>query len=76
MQEAADRYLRQGTDVPAIYPGTLEGMSQAMRDVRLASSRVPGEHLLSVVSTRRGRSAWRLYEDGQLTWTRDAGWLG
>lgn len=64
---AADCYLRLGTDVPQIYPGTLRDMSQAVRDTMYASKRIPGEHSLEVVCEGE-RMLIRVYENGALTW--------
>jgi hypothetical protein len=65
----ADRYLRQGTAVPVIYPGTVRYLSQAMKDALSASRRVPGPHLISVV--RNGeRYLIQEYENGTCTWIR------
>lgn len=67
-----ERYLRTGTAVPQIYPGTLENLQQAMEDATRASSRVPGPHCLYV---QRGSEKYLLqvYEGGHCTWVREAG---
>jgi hypothetical protein len=64
---AADCYLRRGTRIPQIYPGTLDAMVQAIKDAQRASSRVPGEHSLEVVCEGE-RMLIRVYENGALTW--------
>lgn len=65
----ADRYVRQGTAVPMIYPGTVKALSRAMADAVTLSRRVPGQHEISVV--RGGaRSVIQVYEDGECTWVQ------
>ena len=69
---AADRYLRTGTEVPQVYPGTLEHMVAAGKDTRRASAAQPGDHSLFAIYG----SEWhllRVYEDGELTWMYRAG---
>lgn len=69
--KAADRYLRQGTVVPQIYPGDLAGLTAALFDTEVLSRRVPGQHTLSLVHGGV-RAAFRTFEDGLLTWQYEA----
>jgi hypothetical protein len=65
----ADRYLRLGTPVPAIYHGTLSSLSQALRDARLLSERRSGQH--QVFAVRDGEwEPLQVYENGVCTWAR------
>lgn len=63
----ADRYLRTGTDVPCIYPGTMRWLSQAMKDAQAASERAPGQHIL--LGVRDGTAyTLQVYQEGTCTW--------
>lgn len=64
----ADRYVRTGTAVPVIYPGTLRSLQQALREAQRASCLITGEHVLKAVygSTR---VILRVFEAGECTWT-------
>jgi hypothetical protein len=64
---AADRYVRRGTEVPVIYPGTLRMMMTAEKEAFRASQRLPGRHLLFAVHGRQSRLL-RVYEQGECTW--------
>jgi hypothetical protein len=64
MTTAADRFLRTGTEVPQIYPGTERGLLQAARDTCAASIRKEGEHVLSAVYGKR-KTVIQIYEDSE-----------
>lgn len=63
----ADRYLRTGTPVPVIYPGTVAMLTRAISDAERHSRAVPGPHVLSALYGRE-RVVLRVYEAGALTW--------
>jgi hypothetical protein len=65
---AADRYLRTGTGIPEIYPGTLAMLARAVKAARQASARYPGEHYLEAVYPS-GRLTVQVWEDGACTWS-------
>lgn len=66
---SADRYLRTGAPVPAIYHGTMEALMGAIRDTQLVSARLDGQHFLEAVYGG-SRKVLRIYEDGELTYLR------
>ena len=63
----ADRYLRTGTTVPVIYPGTLAWLLQAMQDAQNVSAVTPGQHFLEVVNGP-DRDVLQVYENGTCTY--------
>lgn len=64
---AADRYLRTGTEVPQIYPGTLSALTRAMKDAQRASSGSDGEHCVAMFHGSK-RITIQVYEDGACTY--------
>lgn len=62
------RYLRTGTEVPAIYPYTLKALTSAVRDTEQVSRRAPGQHVLFLVRSARDWQPLQVYEGGRLTW--------
>lgn len=66
----ACRYVRTGTYVPQIYPGTLSGITSALRDCERFSTVTPGKHRLDAVFGKE-RVAFRIYEAGECTWQEE-----
>ena len=67
MTAVADRYLRTGTSVPAIYPGTLKMLRKADKETYEASALLPGPHSLFALYGREWHLL-RVYEAGECTW--------
>ena len=67
MAKAADRYLRKGGPVPQIYPGTLDGLTQAMKDSLSASRFLPGTPILLIALHGRERTLVKSFKGGNET---------
>jgi len=62
---AADRYLRLGGPVPAIYHGDLAGLEQALSDTLQASRFLPGEIVYLMAVKGRQRTIIRMFRAGR-----------
>lgn len=70
--KVACRYLVTGhaLDIPQIFPGTLAGISFAMREVQRVSRRLPGRYSLDAVYDGE-RFPFRVYENGECVEQRE-----
>lgn len=66
-RHAADRYVRQGTDVPQIYPGTLDGLTRGLRDAQRLSERIEGVHRFTACYGKT-RMTIREFQGGECIW--------
>lgn len=66
----ADRYVRTGTVVPQIYPGSLKGVTAALRDVERFSAAADGAHQLDGVYNHE-RVTLFIYEAGVVTFVAE-----
>lgn len=63
-----DRYIRRGCPVPQIYPGTLKGITQALRDC-VSISRIMPDLTITLFAVRDGQSVLlRQFGKGVCTW--------
>lgn len=63
-----DRYVRRGGPIPQIYPGTLKGITQALRDCVSASKFLP-DTSITLWAVQDGQQALlREFGNGVCTW--------
>lgn len=59
-----DRYVRRGGPVPQIYPGTLAGLNQAMKDCLTASRFLPDSVFCLESVCAGARQVIRVFKNG------------
>lgn len=67
-----DRYVRRGGPVPQIYPGTLAGLNQALKDAMTASRFMPASVFYLEAVHGGERQVIREFRAGHCTWPQDA----
>lgn len=68
MTRRPDRYVRRGGPITQIYPGTLAGLAQALKDAISTSKFRPDTVFRLIACYGADREVFRLFQGGHCTW--------